>query len=186
LKTLGKEVIAGSVNLFGTLIFEVTRTGKDTILAGIIRSVEDAQARKPRLQMLADRVVGYFVPAILIIAFVTTVGYLMKGSETQPALMAGISVLVIACPCSLGLATPLAVLLFTAMASSKGILIRGGEVIEKTSRITQVIFDKTGTITEGKPSLKETFLSMQKPARRRSSRLPRQSKIFQSTVLVTQ
>jgi len=142
------------VNLFGTLIFEVTRTGKDTVLAGIIRAVEDAQARKPRIQILADRIVGWFVPAILCIACITAAGYMMNGTPANMALMAGISVLVIACPCSLGLATPLAVLVFTSMASSQGILIRSGEIIENSSRIDQVIFDKTGTITEGKTSLK--------------------------------
>ena len=157
-KTVGSEVIGGSVNLFGTFIFEVTRTGKETILAGIIRAVEDAQAGKPRLQILADRIVGYFVPAILITSVLTTTGYILRGASLNDALMTGVSVLVIACPCSLGLATPLAVLVFTTLASSRGILIKGGEVIENTSRLDHVVFDKTGTITEGKPSLKETIL----------------------------
>ncbi len=157
----GAEVIGGSMNLFGTLIFEVTRIGKETVLAGIIRAVEDAQAGKPRLQILADRVVGYFVPAILLIALMTIVGYVLKGATLNEALMTGISVLVIACPCSLGLATPLAVLVFTTMASSRGILIKGGEVIENISRIDHVVFDKTGTITEGRPSLK-TVLALDK------------------------
>jgi Cu2+-exporting ATPase len=157
LKTPGKEVIGGSVNLFGTLIFEVMRTGKDTVLAGIIRAVEDAQARKPRIQILADRIVGGFVPAILFIACMTAAGYMVNGAPANTALMAGISVLVIACPCSLGLATPLAVLVFTSMASSQGILIKSGEIIENSSKLDQVIFDKTGTITEGKASLKEVI-----------------------------
>ena len=153
-KTPGSLVIGGSVNLFGTVIFEVTHAGKETILAGIIRAVEDAQAGKPRLQILADRIVGYFVPAILITAFMTTAAYVLSGTSLSDALITGVSVLVIACPCSLGLATPLAVLVFTTMASSRGILIKGGEVIENTSRIDHVVFDKTGTITEGRPSLK--------------------------------
>ncbi|MBI5848064.1 MAG: heavy metal translocating P-type ATPase [Nitrospirae bacterium] len=153
-KTPGSPVIGGSMNLFGTLIFEVTHTGKETVLAGIIRAVEDAQAGKPRLQILADRIVGYFVPAILITSLVTVAVYFFRGASMNDALMTGVSVLVIACPCSLGLATPLAVLVFTTMASSRGILIRGGEVIENTSRLDQVVFDKTGTITEGRPSLK--------------------------------
>ena len=150
----GTEVIGGSMNLFGSLIFEVTRTGKETILAGIIRAVEDAQAGKPRLQILADRIVGYFVPAILLIAFMSIAGSIMSGASLNAALMTGVSVLVIACPCSLGLATPLAVLVFTTMASSRGILIKGGEVIENASRLDHIVFDKTGTITEGRPSLK--------------------------------
>lgn len=157
-KTPNSEVIGGSINLFGTLIFEVTRTGKETVLSGIIRAVEDAQARKPRLQILADRIVGYFVPAILLTALLTITGYILRGASLNEALMTGVSVLVIACPCSLGLATPLAVLVFTTMASSRGILIRGGEVIENTSRLDHVIFDKTGTITQGRPSLKEVML----------------------------
>jgi Cu2+-exporting ATPase len=157
-KKPGTEVVGGSINLFGTFIFEVTKTGKDTVLAGIIRAVEDAQARKPDIQILADRIVGYFVPSILLIALATVAGYLLKGSPAHRSLMAGISVLVIACPCSLGLATPLAVLKFTSMASAKGILVRRGDVIENACRITHVLFDKTGTVTTGKPSLKEVVI----------------------------
>ncbi|HXX53661.1 MAG TPA: heavy metal translocating P-type ATPase, partial [Thermodesulfovibrionales bacterium] len=158
-KTPGAEVIGGSMNLYGTITVKVTRTGKDTILAGIIKAVEDAQARKPRIQALADRVVGIFVPAILVIAIVTVLSYLARGSTLHHALMTGISVLVIACPCSLGLATPLAVLIFTTMASSKGILLRNGEVIENAARLRHIIFDKTGTITRGKPMLKEVIIA---------------------------
>ncbi len=157
-KTAGHEVIGGSVNLYGALTFEVTRTGKETVLSGIIQAVEEAQTRRPQIQRLADRIVGYFVPAILIIAMATVIGYFINGSPSHSALMAGISVLVIACPCSLGLATPLAVMMFTTMASSKGILIRGGEVIENTSKLTNILFDKTGTITVGKPTLKEIIV----------------------------
>jgi Cu2+-exporting ATPase len=158
LKTRGKNVIGGSVNLYGTIVLEVTKTGSETFLAGIIRAVEDAQAKKPRLQILADRLVGYFVPFILFLASVTAAGYLLRGGGVNAALMAGVSVLVIACPCSLGLATPLAVLVFTTMASSRGILIKNGEVIENMSRVTHAVFDKTGTLTEGRPSLKEVIL----------------------------
>ena len=158
-KTPGTEVIGASMNLYGTLTIEVTRTAKDTVLAGIIRAVEDAQAHKPRIQALADRVVGIFVPAILLIALVTILSYLARGSSLHQSLMTGVSVLVIACPCSLGLATPLAVLIFTTMASSRGILIRNGEVIENTARLGHIIFDKTGTITRGKPLLKEVIIA---------------------------
>ncbi len=156
-KSAGSEVIGGAINLFGTFVFEATRTGKDTFLAAIMRSVEDAQANKPRLQKLADRIVGYFVPGILVLAAITTVTYLLKGGPAESALMAGISVLIIACPCSLGLATPLAVLVFTTMASARGILIKGGEVIENTSSIDHVILDKTGTLTEGRPFLRDVI-----------------------------
>jgi len=157
-KTPGNEVVGGSLNLFGTFIFRVTRTGKDTVLSGIIRAVEDAQQHKPKIQILADRIAGYFVPAILLIALATVAGYSLNNAPAQRSLMAGISVLVIACPCSLGLATPLAVLVFTSMASSKGLLIRNGEVIENASKITCVLFDKTGTVTMGKPELKEIIM----------------------------
>ena len=146
------------MNLYGALVFEVTRTGKDTVLAGIIRAVEDAQARKPKIQTLADRVVGIFVPAILVIAAATVFAYLAQGSSPHHAMMTGISVLVIACPCSLGLATPIAVLMFAVGASSRGLLIRGGEVIEKAGGLTDVLFDKTGTITLGRPALKDTIV----------------------------
>jgi Cu2+-exporting ATPase len=157
-KKQGSEVIGGTMNLYGSLIFEVTRTGKDTVLSGIIRAVEDAQARKPEIQRLADRITGFFVPAILLTALATVAFYMLKGMPSHFALMTGISVLVIACPCSLGLATPIAVLIFTTMSSSKGVLIRGGEVVENSGRLTHAVFDKTGTITAGKPALKEVIV----------------------------
>ena len=157
-KSTGDEVIGGSMNLHGSFIFKVTRTGMDTVLAGIIKAVEDAQARKPKIQTLADSVVGFFVPAILLIAMATVLYYLTQGSSLQFALMTGISVLVIACPCSLGLATPLAVLLCTTVASAKGVLMRSGEVIENMSKVRHIIFDKTGTITMGKPTLNEVIV----------------------------
>ncbi|MGO9611785.1 MAG: heavy metal translocating P-type ATPase [Dissulfurispiraceae bacterium] len=157
-KDVGSEVIGGSVNLHGSFIFEVTKTGKDTVLYGIITAVENAQAHKPKIQTLADRVVGVFVPFILIVSLSTVCYHLIGGWSLHKALMTGISVLVIACPCSLGLATPLAVLLCTTAASSKGILLRSGEVIENMSRVRHILFDKTGTITRGKPSLREVVV----------------------------
>jgi len=155
LKIPGLEVTGGSINLYGTLIFEVIRTGKDTVLSHIIQAVEEAQARKPRIQIIADRIVGYFVPFILITALASFLHHLSLGTPANHALMTSISVLVIACPCSLGLATPLAVLMFSVMVSSKGILIRSGEVVEKTSGVDHIILDKTGTVTVGKPILKD-------------------------------
>lgn len=157
-KNVGSYVIGGSMNLHGSFIFEVTKTGKDTFLYGIIQAVENAQANKPKIQTLADRVVGVFVPLILIIALSTVLYHLIGGWSLHKALMTGISVLVIACPCSIGLATPLAVLLCTTAAASKGVLLRSGEVIENMSRISHIVFDKTGTITRGKPSLREVIV----------------------------
>ncbi len=154
-KIPGSLVIGGSTNLYGSIVFAVKHTGEETTLARIIRAVEDGQAQKPRLQILADRSVGLFVPSLLLVAALTVAAYLLAGKAPETALMAGISVLVIACPCSLGLATPLAILTFTTHTSSRGILVRGGEVIENAKKITHVIFDKTGTITIGKPVLKD-------------------------------
>ncbi|MDA8082501.1 MAG: heavy metal translocating P-type ATPase [Nitrospiraceae bacterium] len=157
-KEKGSKVIGGSINLYGTIVFEVTHAAGETVLSGIIRAVEDAQAARPKIQAIADRVVGIFVPSILVIATATISGYLAAGSSVHHAVMTGISVLVIACPCSLGLATPLAVLLFTTMASSRGVLVKSGDVIERTSQITDVLFDKTGTLTRGKPLLRKTVV----------------------------
>ncbi len=155
LKSIGSNVIGGSMNLYGTIMFQVTKTVKETVLSNIIRSVQDAQIKKPKIQILADKIVGVFVPAIIVIALLTIAAHMLNSAPLHVALMVGISVLVIACPCSLGLATPLAVLIFSTKASEKGILVRSGEVVENVSKLTHVIFDKTGTITEGKPILKE-------------------------------
>jgi Cu2+-exporting ATPase len=152
-KSRGDPVIGGSLNLYGSLIVRATRTGKDTLLSGIISAIEEAQARKPRIQGLADRVVGVFVPTIILVAFATVAYYLLRGASFETSLMTGVSVLVIACPCSLGLATPLAVLVYTTAASSAGVLVKGGIVAEQASRVTDVVFDKTGTVTTGKPAL---------------------------------
>ena len=155
----GAEVVGGSQNLYGACLVRASLTGRDTLLSGIIRAVEDAQASKPRIQGLADRVVGIFVPVILVLAAVTTAAYLASGTSFPVAMMVGISVLVIACPCSLGLATPLAVLVYTLMASSKGILVKSGQSAELASGIRHVVFDKTGTLTTGKPSLEGLLTS---------------------------
>ncbi len=164
-KEPGAPVIGGTVNLHGSFVAEVTRTGADTVLAGIMRAVEEAQAERPRIQAVADRVVGVFVPAILVLALATTAGHLLRGASAAQALMTGVSVLVIACPCALGLATPLAVLLATGVASARGLLVKGGDVFESASRLTDVLLDKTGTVTRGRPSLREvTALDGRAPA----------------------
>ncbi|OHE21675.1 MAG: copper-translocating P-type ATPase [Syntrophobacterales bacterium GWF2_56_9] len=158
LKGPGAGVIGGSMNLYGTFVFEVTRTGKDTVLSGIIGAVEEARASRPRIQTTANRVVGYFVPAIFVLAASALFFCLLTGAPVDRALMTGISVLVIACPCSLGLATPLALMMFTSMASAKGILIRHGEMAENAGKTGHIVFDKTGTMTLGRPLLKETIV----------------------------
>ena len=154
-KAPGAFAVGGTVNLHGSFVLEVTRTGADTVLAGIIRAVEEAQGERPRVQAVADRVVGVFVPAVLALAVATASGHLLLGAPPTQALMTGVSVLVIACPCALGLATPLAVLLATGVASARGLLVKGGDAFEAASRVTDLLLDKTGTVTRGRPSLRE-------------------------------
>jgi Cu2+-exporting ATPase len=155
-KMEGAEVFAGTLNLNGRLVLEVRRTGNETVLAQITRAVEDAQSRKAPIQKLADRVVGWFVPAIILIAAVTFISWFARGIPPTSSLMNAISVLVIACPCALGLATPLAILIGSTLLSSKGILAKGGDIIETLARSDFVCFDKTGTLTMGRPRLIET------------------------------
>ncbi len=157
-KAPGASVVGGTVNLGGAFTFQVTRTGKDTVLAGIIRAVEDAQAQKPRIQALADRVTGVFVPSVLVLAVATVVLHLARGAQAHHALMTGVAVVVIACPCSLGLATPIAVLLATGAATAKGLLVKGADVFESAARATDVVLDKTGTLTRGRPVLRDVVL----------------------------
>jgi Cu2+-exporting ATPase len=153
-KAPGALVIGGTVNLAGALTIEVTRVGADTLLAGIIRAVEQAQGEKPRLQALADRAVGLFVPAVLVLAASTLAGHLWAGTPPERALLDAIAVVVIACPCALGLATPVAVLLATGLATSRGLLVKGGDALEAAGRATEVMLDKTGTVTRGRPALR--------------------------------
>jgi Cu2+-exporting ATPase len=152
-KTAGDPVIAGALNGTGRLLVRVARTGADTVLSRIVQAVEEAQARKAPIQRLADRVVRGFVPTIVLVAAGTILFRLHGGIPPQAALMAGISVLVIACPCALGLATPLAVLIGTTSAQARGILVRGGDVLEQAAGVRCVLFDKTGTLTLGRPRL---------------------------------
>jgi Cu2+-exporting ATPase len=150
----GAPVIGGTINLHGSLLVEVTRVGKATVLAGIIRAVEEAQDQKPRLQAVADRVVGVFVPGVLVLAAATVGWHLVQGHGAERALLTGIAVVVIACPCALGLATPVAVLLATGLASARGLLVKGGDALEAAGAVRQVLLDKTGTVTRGRPALR--------------------------------
>ncbi|MGE5248247.1 MAG: heavy metal translocating P-type ATPase, partial [Verrucomicrobiota bacterium] len=152
-KRPGDEVIAGSLNGTGRLTVTATRTGAATVLARIARAVEEAQARKAPIQRLADRVVRWFAPLVLAAAATTAAAWLRAGASGPDALMAGISVLVVACPCALGLATPLAVLVGSTAAQRAGILVRGGDVIERAAAVRCVLLDKTGTVTAGRPRL---------------------------------
>jgi Cu2+-exporting ATPase len=154
----GASVIGGTVNGTGALVVEVTRVGKDTVLAGIVRAVEEAQTAKPRIQAVADRVVGVFVPAMLVLAAGTLAYWLLRGAPLDRAIMTGISVVVIACPCALGLATPIAVIVSTGLATQRGLLVKGGDVVERAGRATDVLLDKTGTVTRGRPVLREVIV----------------------------
>jgi Cu2+-exporting ATPase len=151
MKSAESEVFAGTCSINGRLRVRVRGNASDTLLSRIIRTVEDAQARKAPIQCIADRTAGYFVPAILFLGMCTFLFRIMVEGSTITSLMNAVSVLVIACPCALGLATPLAILVGTTSAGRNGILVKGGDVFESVSKTTTVVLDKTGTITKGKP-----------------------------------
>jgi Cu+-exporting ATPase len=151
--TVGDRVAAGAIDRDGVLVIEATRVGAETMLARIVRLVEDAQASKAPIQRLADRVSAVFVPVVLVIAAVTLGGWLAAGVSVPVAILYAVSVLVIACPCALGLATPTAIMVGTGMAARRGILIRDAAALERAHAVGVVAFDKTGTLTLGKPSL---------------------------------
>ena len=150
-KSPGERVSAGSINGPGRLEVETRAVGAETMLARIIRLVEDAQSAKAPIQRLVDRVASVFVPVVLLIAAVTVAGWLAAGAPMETALINAVSVLVIACPCALGLATPAAIIAGTGVAARHGILIKDAEALELAKRIGTVAFDKTGTLTAGKP-----------------------------------
>ena len=156
-KTEGDNVIGGSINVNGVLYVRITKIGEDTTLAKIIRFVEDAQGKKAPISKLADKVAGVFVPVVILIAIVAAIVWFVLGKDIAFVLKIFTSVLVIACPCSLGLATPTAIMVGTGVGASNGILIRNGEILEIAHKIDTVVLDKTGTITEGKPSVREIF-----------------------------
>lgn len=151
-KNPGDMVIGGTINKHGSFTFTATKIGKDTLLAGIIQLVEQAQASKAPIQRFADRVSAYFVPTVIAISLITFISwYFLAGQAFVPSMLAFVAVLVIACPCALGLATPTAIITGTGLGASKGILIKGGEALEAARSIDTVVFDKTGTLTNGKP-----------------------------------
>lgn len=152
-KQIGDNVTGGSINLNGVLYFEVTHVGEDTALSKIIKFVEDAQSKKAPISKTADRVAGIFVPAVIVIAVVSALIWLIAGKELSFVLKVFTSVLVIACPCALGLATPTAIMVGTGLGASNGILIRNGEILEITHSVKAAIFDKTGTVTKGKATV---------------------------------
>ena len=154
-KKNGDNIYAASINKNGTVTFKATKVGADTALSQIIKLVEDAQTSKAPIAKMADIVSGYFVPIVFGIAALAFISWMIAGKGVEFSLTIFISVLVIACPCALGLATPTAIMVGTGKGAENGILIKGGEALEITHKIDTVIFDKTGTITEGKPQVTE-------------------------------
>jgi Cu+-exporting ATPase len=154
-KQAGDQVVGSTVNLTGAFRFRATRVGRDTMLSQIVNLVEEAQGKKAPIQRLADRVAGVFVPVVMSIAVFTLVMWLIFGSSPRVAhaLLAFVAVLIIACPCALGLATPTAIMVGTGRGAELGVLIRGGEVLERARLVDTIIFDKTGTLTVGSPSV---------------------------------
>lgn len=153
-KNTGDTVVGGTINKTGSFEFEATRVGSETTLAQIIRLIEEAQGSKAPIQNVADRISAWFVPAVIGIAILTfLVWYVALGSTLAFALMAFTSVIVIACPCALGLATPTSLMVGTGKGAEYGVLVKGGEALEAASNISAVIFDKTGTLTKGKPEV---------------------------------
>lgn len=152
-KSEGSEVIGGSLNYDGMFQVRVTRTGSDTTLAKIVQLMEEAQGKKAPISKLADKVAGVFVPTVMVIAFAAAVIWLLAGKDFSFALRIFVSVLVIACPCALGLATPTAIMVGTGLGAQNGILVKSGEALETAQKVDTVVLDKTGTITQGKPEV---------------------------------
>ncbi len=156
-KNIGDNVIGATINKNGSLKIKALKVGDDTMIAQIIKIVEQALATKAPIQLLADKVAFYFVPTVIVIALITFAVWLILGFSFVFALTAFVSVLIIACPCSLGLATPTAVMMGTGLAAAKGILIKNSRALETAKRITMVVFDKTGTLTKGEPAVTDVI-----------------------------
>ncbi|CAK7030974.1 copper-translocating P-type ATPase [Tissierella sp. P1] len=152
-KAIDDEVIGATINKFGTFKFRATKIGKDTLLSQIIKLVEDAQGSKAPVQRLADKISGIFVPIVVVIALATFLGFYLIGGNFNIGLINAVAVLVIACPCALGLATPTAIMVGTGKGAENGILIKSGEHLERAHKMDTIVFDKTGTITKGEPEV---------------------------------
>ncbi|MBK1697831.1 heavy metal translocating P-type ATPase [Rhodovibrio salinarum] len=151
----GDNVVGGAINGDGLLRIEATAVGQQSTLGKIIDMVQSAQASKPPVQRLVDKVASVFVPAVVGVAVATLIGWLLAGASLQTALIYAVAVLVIACPCALGLATPTAIMVGTGLAARRGVLIKDASALEQARGVTTVVFDKTGTLTEGKPEVRD-------------------------------
>lgn len=160
-KNIGDEVSGGTTNNFGSFTFEVTRIGEDTMLSQIIKAVADATGSKPEIQRIADRISNVFVPTVIVLSVLTFLAhyFIFSQGDFERALLVAISVLVISCPCALGLATPTSIMVGTGKAAEHGILFKSGETIENANKLTAIVFDKTGTLTTGKPQLTDYQLN---------------------------
>ncbi len=156
-KSIGARVYGATMNGNGSVEFRAEKIGSETVLARIIQFVEDAQGSKAPIQDFADWIASWFVPAVIIAAILTLIGWLLVGQTLTFALLAFVSVIVIACPCALGLATPTSIMVATGKGAQLGILIRGGEPLEAARKINTIVFDKTGTLTQGKPEVTDVI-----------------------------
>ena len=156
-KRAGDEVIGATLNTSGSLVYRATRVGEDTALAQIVHLVQQAQGSKAPIQRLADPIAGHFVPAVMVVAVLTFLAWFLFGPEPRfnLALITMVSVLIIACPCAMGLATPTAIMVGTGKGAEMGLLVRSGEALETARRLTTIVLDKTGTLTRGKPAVTE-------------------------------
>lgn len=158
-KSIGDEVVGASINSYGMIHVQASRVGRDTVLARIIRLVEEAQGSKAPISRLADVISGYFVPVVIAVALLSSGIWLISGASWVFSLNIFIAVLVIACPCALGLATPTAIMVGTGRGAELGLLFKGGRPLETAHRITRIVFDKTGTLTHGKPVLTDIVIN---------------------------
>ncbi len=158
-KRVGDEVIGATINRTGSFRFEATKVGKDTALSQIIRMVEEAQGTKAPIQRLADRISGVFVPVVMVLATITLLVWVLFGPEPAftLALLNFVAVLIVACPCAMGLATPTSIMVGTGKGAERGVLVKGGEALENAHRLTAVVLDKTGTLTKGEPELTDVI-----------------------------
>src|SRR6476660_6997336 len=154
-KTVGEHVVGGTVNTTGALRYRATSVGAESVLARIVTLMRDAQSSRAPIQRLADRVSAVFVPVVVSIAIVTFLAwYFLADTAALPrAIAAAVSVLIIACPCAMGLAVPTAVMVATGRGAELGLLIKGGEILQRAGDVTTVVLDKTGTVTEGRPAV---------------------------------
>ncbi len=157
-KSIGDSVLSGSLNSYGALEIEAEHTGKDSVFARIIQIVEEAQGSKSPIQELADKVAAVFVPVVLSIAVITFLIWAFVFSSVTQGIISAVAILVIACPCALGLATPTAIMVSTGVGAQRGILIRNGKVLQQMEKVKTIVFDKTGTITKGKPEVNQFIL----------------------------